>query len=380
MADIRLTCAETPLKWPATVALTDIPVCSTCAIQIHAPQSGSLQILTRRAGDGVGDGVNIDESNSVGADYRAQRYTLDEAILNVPGLHVFPGQTGVYPAEYHLHMKTYSAPQREITIVIPVSHRANATAAGATYFAATAAQPDPAATRPTLETLFTPGTHVLQYQGPDLRGRTDTTALPQCASDRQFLLVLSPVSIRATDLERIPREGSLSTNPRDLPALGAKPTKTVTKDRLMRVTSVAVPGIGGTISVKTSAPTPTEIECKPLRVVDGRDVVDVLGKTVDVTSLFGAPNAPNATTSQTSPNSADAMRKRIWQWALACILFMGVWLGLILSHRLFASVWSWVFTGNTHVWDEKIKNLIFVCIALSTASSPILSFAGIQPS
>ena len=124
MSDIKLTCEETPLKWPSSIALTDLSISSTSAMLIHAPQSGTLQILTRRAAGGVGDGVNIEESTSLGVDYRGQRFSLDEAILHVPGLHIFPGQTDVYPAEYHIHFKTLSAPFTFVTVVVPISHKA----------------------------------------------------------------------------------------------------------------------------------------------------------------------------------------------------------------------------------------------------------------
>jgi hypothetical protein len=295
-----LTCEETPLAWPSSVAIDDLRSCTTCGIYVLAPQAGPLQILTRRQGGGVGDGVNIEEANSVGADYRGQRYTYVESIFHTPGLHVFPGQKDVYPAEYHIHFQTYAQPLRALTLVIPVSHRAkdNPNPAGIEYFSAAAAQPDPNATRPTLSTILPPGAQIVQYSGPDIRGRTaDVPTNDDCATpqERQFLLMQSVIGVRASDLERIPREGSLSTDPRDLPAPGPKPAvKQISRERLVASAMLAVPGIlgaepntsqGGLVSDAA----PTELSCKPLKVVDGRDVVDVSGQWTDITSLLSSP-------------------------------------------------------------------------------------------
>jgi hypothetical protein len=294
-----LTCDETPLAWPSSVAVGDLRNCTTCGLFVSAPQAGSLQILTRRQGGGVGDGVNIDEAASIGADYRGQRYTYVESVFHTPGLHVFPGEKDVYPAEYHIHFQTYSQPIRSLTVVIPVSHRSTdrPMEASIPYFAAAAAQPDPNATRPTLSTLLAPGTPLIQYAGPDIRGRTaDVPTTPDCDTpvERQFLLVWRVVGIRASDLERIPREGSLSTDPRDLPAPGVKPVvKQISRDRLLATALLAEPGILGSepstglrLGGVVNDATPTELSCKPLKVVNGRDVVDVSGTWTDITSLL----------------------------------------------------------------------------------------------
>jgi hypothetical protein len=276
---MSLTAAETPLAWPATVAIADLRTCTSCSIQIHAPSPGTLQILSRRQGTGVGDGVNIEESNDVGADYRGQRYSIDEAILHVPGLHVFPGQSVPYPAEYHIHMKTFTAPIRYITIVFPVSHLVTS-GSGLPYFAAAAAQINAGtvSANPTLATLFTPGVQMIQYQGPDIRGRTAVSPEPQDPNDnkeRQFLLMLQPLQIRASDLERIPREGSLSINPVDLPEMGVAPTKTLLRNRVIGYAVLATPGVptGPGYRTTDASTNPVELECKPLKVIDGKDYI-----------------------------------------------------------------------------------------------------------
>jgi hypothetical protein len=383
MSDIRLTCDETPLAWPPSTSLDDLKVCSTCGIKVHSPQPGSLQILTRRQSKGVGDGVTIDESNSVGADYRGQRYTIEEAIFHTPGLHIFPGQKEVYPAEYHIHMRTMAAPIRYITVVIPVSHLIKSEGIGTEYFKAMRAKPDPAATRPTLDTLLKSPTgaiiNTLQYMGPDVRGRTAEVADNNdvCASskERQFILVLNVCHIRATDLERIPREGSLSTDPRDLPAPGVTPSVAIPSDRLLRSTVYAVPGIleNKQVSAIASAPTPTgtELECKPVKVVNGRDVIDVDGKVVDVKKLLGVGEEVSEPHEQ---SYITTMGKPV-------TMFIGTFAGLLLADWLiYTFIWAFFFKDSDRLaqW-EPIKIWTFLTIALTAAgfSGGILELFGI---
>jgi hypothetical protein len=300
---MSLTAEETPLAWPATVALSDLRTCTSCSIQIYAPNPGTLQVLSRRQGTGRGDGVNIEEANDVGADYRGQRYSIDEAILHVPGLHVFPGQETAYPAEYHIHMKTFTAPIRFITIVFPVSHLVSS-GAGLPYFAAATAKINPATVsqNPTLATLFTPGVQMIQYQGPEIRGRTATSpdpVDPNDVSERQFLLMLQPLQIRASDLERIPREGSLSINPVDLPELGVAPTKTVLRNRVIGYSVLATPGVplGAVGTDLSSGQLTMELECKPLNVSDGQiyTINNASCPSTGVRSGLGAKNPMGST-------------------------------------------------------------------------------------
>lgn len=375
MSDIMLSCAETPLKWPASTPILELNSSNTSGIQVYSPQPGSLQILTRRQRGGVGDGVNIGESNTVGADFRGQRYSYDEAVFHTPGLHVFPGQTDVYPAEYHIHLETFAEPRRAVTLVIPVSHRVSGP--GVDYFAACAAQPDPAATRPTLSTLLTPGTPMVAYRGPDIRGRTADNPSPDtctASEERQFLLVLSPVQIRASDLERIPREGSLSTDPRDLPALGVAPTTAVTRDRLMRTTVFCMPGIKGAF-VGTDAPPPEpqpSLQCTPIISQNGQSCIDISGGTglLGATSrggLLGATSRggggllgaqqPQQTIGLVSPNKI--MRH--------IIIFICVMVGLIVADYLVGKLWGVCMKGpNMEAW-EPIKIYYFIFIAGAAA-------------
>ena len=301
---VHLTCEETPLAWPESVSLSDLSVNGKpdkeCGIILKSPTPGSLQILTRRAGSGVGDGVNIQESVGLSADYRGQRYALEEAIFHAQGLHVFPGRKEKYPAEYHIYMRTTREPIRYITVVFPVSHH-ETHGRGADYFAATTSRPD-ASPKPTFETLLSASDFV-QYQGPDLRGRTKANrTTPACTSkdERQYLLILNVLQIRAKDLNRIYSEGSLSTDARDWPAPGAEALTQVPRDRLIRAAVHASPGILMDDKRKPEAKPPVKPQVKegfvgeakeqtfkPIKVVDGRPTLDMSGTSVDVRTIFG---------------------------------------------------------------------------------------------
>lgn len=241
-----LSVQETPLAWPKEAAVGDLTTTKASGINISAPASGSLQILSRRP---IGDGVNIQESAAISADYRGQRYNFDEAIFHVPGLHVFPDKTDPYSAEYHIHMSTLSTPQRALTIVIPVKQVTGGMRSedgpdvGGTYFQACMGRPDPNANRPNLLTILKLGSDTIQYQGPDIRGRTRDAPAAKKTGEHQFILSLVPTYIRATDLERIPRQGSMSSDARDMPVPGVKPSIKVDRLRLLNTLVLARPGI-----------------------------------------------------------------------------------------------------------------------------------------
>ena len=310
-------------------------------------------MLTRRQADGVGDGVNIEEFSGIGADYRGQRYSFEEAIFISPGIHRFPSNDTVTSAEYHIHLKTLTAPIRSITMVIPVSHLVTPDPVTEAYFAAIRAKPEPSATRPTLMSLLTPGTPILQYQGPDVRGRTeesDSCNPSERHDDRQFLLVLKTVFINPRDLERIPREGSLSTDTRDLPALGPKPTTTVSKERLLRCSVLAKPGILGPTAATSTTPatsdTQNEMSCEPLKVVDGRDVIDRAGKQIDILKLLGIEGEDEG-------EDVKSKDLKMLKTVAGVFVFFGTFFGLLFADFLFGYCWTAVF--NKNVGDRLTK-------------------------
>jgi hypothetical protein len=328
--------------------------------------------------------VNIDEATGIGADYRGQRYSYQEAIFHTPGLHVFPGQSDVYPAEYHIHMTTFSQPQRSITIVIPVSHRV--TGPGVDYFAAAAAKPDPTAVRPALSTLLTSGAQILQYQGRDIRGRTadQPEGNPEntATEERQFLLVLAPCQINAADLERIPREGSASSDPRDLPAVGVAPSVKPTRDRLRRVAVLASPGIlgSGSLASQDSSGGGMQLECLPLQVVEGQDVIDLSGVAVPITDLLGlGGGSGSGLGSVRSSSSSSSQDPDTWMTAAAGYFssFIGALIGLMLAHWIFQKIgWDIWFTGsNVGAMEFNTKLFLFVTlIGLTVGTGPLLDF------
>lgn len=390
MSSIKLSCDETPMTWPQSASLDDIQSCGTCGIRVYADTPGSLQVLTRRQGSGSGDGVNIEENVSIGADYRGQRYSFEEAILHVPGLHIFPGNKEVYPAEYHIHMRTFSQPQRSLTLVLPVTHRdLTSKAPGQEYFAAVAARPDPANKRPTLSTLLVPGTPMLQYQGPDIRGRTGAVpTTPACDPDtdaeRQFLLVLGePLRIRATDLERIPREGSLSTDPRDLPAPGVRPKSVLPRDRLRRCVVLASPGILGSSNTPlrdTPTPSPStvnELECKPLKVVNGQDVIDISGQAVNIADLLGLQGRKGLFGARASVATHDSSGSPVNYGSIAIqsvCAFVGAALGFFIMEWFFGLWWKVFFNSSDRLAGKPRSALMWIAFIVLVVGSAAIPF------
>lgn len=381
MADVLLTCAETPLAWPASVDIGSLTVTKTSRLHVFSPTAGSLQIHTRRPWtertkaqrvrhDGVGDGVTIDESPNVGADYRGQRYSLEQVVFHTPGLHIFPGQSDVYPAELHVHMQTFTAPQRALTIVIPVSHKIPP-GPGQDYFAAMSKKPSADVARPLLTSILPASAKLLIYRAPDVRGRTadvpvnDITCAPD-AMHRDFVLVLDVASIRATDLERIPREGSRSTDPRHLPAPGVQASQTIPRDRILRCVTLADPGLVSTIA---DAPLPTEparmeMECKPIKVVNGRDVVDVSGRPVDIAKLLGFDISGGPSSGESAGFSGSNAG-----FAQAALMFIGTAIGLLFADWVTSKIWGICFNesnGRLFTW-EPLKLIFFLSICMTAA-------------
>ena len=362
---VGLTCAQVPLAWPADVSLNEITPCSTCGIQCNFTSGSTLQLSSRS----LRDGITIDESNIGSADYQGQRYTVDECVFHTPGLHVFPGQTDVYPAEYHIYMKSISQPIRTIAIVIPVSHRSehNGDPAGVAYFGATTAQPSPGSQNPSLQTLLIPGSQVLQYLGVDVRScATNSNATDEI----QYLLSLQVMAVRAADLERIPREGTGSTLPDALPLPGAKPSQAVARDVLLKSTLLATPGILGTVPLVEGMPA-TLVDtytCNPLQVIDGKDVIqtDVSGIPLFKVLAGGTDN------SGASATGGDNL------WMYAAISFVSTMAGLMFADMLFGYVWGWFFNGSVRLdaWLP-IKVVLFVAIALASMFWPTATRDGI---
>jgi len=320
-----------------------------------------MTLLTRRAGNGVGDGIEIAlDPASITGDYRGAQYILSLAIIHIRGVHIFPGQSDVYPAEVHLHMETIREPKRFLTVCIPVDHRI--TGQGTDFFSALSNQPGPLSTNPRIESILPIGSDIVQYRGPTVLGRTRDTPKPDTCgqlSEQVFLLVLTPVQILPADLERIQTEGSLSTDYRDLPAPGIPhDAKTVVgADRLKKVSSVARPGLlGGPVAGPTvsNSGTPNEYECKPVKVVDGQDVIDNKGTLLDVRKLFGIEEQTNV--AYANQSTMDA--------AVGVIVFVGVMIGILFADWLLGFAWMLYFASGPYMTWEPLKIWFFLLIAL----------------
>jgi hypothetical protein len=363
---VGLTCAQIPLAWPSSVSIDDATPCSTCGIRVFSSNAGSLQLSSRPARDGI----TIAEAANVGADYQGQRYTIDECVFHTPGLHVFPGQSDVYPAEYHIYMTSVSQPVRTIVVVIPVSHRSqdNGDPGGVAYFAAATAQPDPSQPAPLLHTLLIPGTPILQYLGVDVR----TCATDPDTEEIQYLLVQRVMGVRAADLERIPREGTGSTLPDALPLPGPKPSQAVARDVLLKSTLLAKPGVLSSTPTLHAPAATLDVDtysCKPLQVIDGKDVIqtDVSGIPL-VKVLASDSSSNNGSVSSGGPNL----------WMYGAISFVSTMAGLMLADMLFGYVWTWFFKSSVRL-DEwiAIKVWIFVAIALGSMFWPTATRDGL---
>jgi len=257
----KLSCDETPLAWPPSVALSDIKVTNASGINIKSANPGTLRATTRR-NRGVGDGVNIAEHSGITVDYRGQHYVYKEAIFHSPGLHRFPGQGDTYPAEYHLHMHTGSAPVRDITIVIPLKMISAENRGTDNYFRYVGKDGN----KPTIMSLITFDADTLNFQAPDVRGRTaatPTTANCSNNSENQFILVLTPGFISAADITRIQD----STIPAGSGLLGDKPAAriaptvtTVDPYKIKKNVVLARPGIINPTPPPTRETLP---DCKP---------------------------------------------------------------------------------------------------------------------
>jgi hypothetical protein len=139
----------------------------------------------------------------------------------------------------------------------------------------------------------------------------------------------------------------------------------VPRDRLLRIASVASPGLLGSSSATasssaTSPATINELECKPVKVVNGRDVIDEGGKAVDIYTLLGISG-------ETVPEGTDTAT--VMNAGRFGTMFIGVIMGLLFADWLFGNVWSWFFTGQRVETWEPIKIWIFLSISIGAGAT-----------
>jgi hypothetical protein len=189
-------------------------------------------------------------------------------------------------------------------------------------------------------------------------------------------MVLQVLNIRAMDLERIPREGSASSDPRDLPAPGVPKGQTIARDRLRRTVVLASPGVitsSHPASVKTTPRTITEeLECKPLKVIDGKDVIDENGQTVDLATLLGV--SENKNLESTTVLKPGAAAERVFNWLNQFVFAFFILVGfLIVDYLVCSYVWPLFFESQSAAfvagWPPKYWS--FVLLSLSAAAVPL---------
>jgi hypothetical protein len=229
-----------------------------------------------------------------------------------------------------------------------------------------------------LDRLFAGAINLIQYEGPDIRGRTSShTPAGRCTSseERQFLLLLTIASVRAADLERIPREGSLSTDPRDLPVPGVTSKKAVARDRLLRTAVLASPGILGsakrTKPAKQEKPS-NELECKPVKVVNGRDVIEVSGKSVDVYTMLGI------SVEKVAASNTDITPL---YYILRFTTFFCFIAGLMLADYVVGFMWSAFFTSSERLakWEPlKVWLILLIAGTASVFMDGVLGLFGVS--
>jgi len=110
-------------------------------------------------------------------------------------------------------------------------------------------------------------------------------------------------------------------------------------------------------------PAPTEeLQCKPVKVVDGRDVIDMSGVNVDIYTLLGIGPEPGTADAGTSDSGT------LMSWGRWVTMFIGIMAGLLIMDLLFNYIfWKRYFTGDRVATWEPIKVWLFLIIAMSCA-------------
>ena len=146
-------------------------------------------------------------------------------------------------------------------------------------------------------------------------------------------------------------------------------------DRLLKAAVLANPGVlVSKESVGAKASKKMELECKPVEVVNGRDVIKTSAGSVDIKKLLGLDTADEA--------GARAASSANMGYAQSAVAFFSTLLGLIFADWLLGFLWPLYFSGPTDrltQW-EPIKIWVFLFLALAAAglSKGILKWLGIE--
>jgi hypothetical protein len=99
--------------------------------------------------------------------------------------------------------------------------------------------------------------------------------------------------------------------------------------------------------------------------VNGRDVIDVDGKPVDLAKLLGFEKEEN----RKDVGQAAPAQNGQPAWVQAALMFIGTMIGLLIADWIFGNVWGLCFHpsyGRLYEW-EPLKIVIFVSVAMVAA-------------
>jgi len=222
-----LSCDETPLYLPKTMALADMPKCNACSLIFAAPVVGTKTISSR---PGV-DGLNVDESMLTELSYNTTKYNLYDTVLWKAGAHRNFKAAANYDLEMNLYFRGTFNQFDQVAVAIPITidnTRANP------YFSELVSQ-NASNRNQSLEKLITDGP-VVMYKGIDIRNRNSDKpyAAQQCQDAESSLtwFILQPVFISAADAATI-RGLQLTSN-----AYPPAPQHELTLERVRNMCSV----------------------------------------------------------------------------------------------------------------------------------------------
>jgi hypothetical protein len=228
---VGLSCDETPLYPPKTMAIADMTQCPSCTLIFAAPIVGPKTLSSRYANDGL----NVDESPLTEVSYNNNKYALFDTVIWKAGAHRNFKEAANYDMEMNLYFRDVFNPLKQIAMAIPITinnSQANP------YFTEMANQ-NPGARTLSLEKIISNGP-VVMYKGIDLRARNSDKpyAAQQCqdASSSMQWFILQPTFISSNDAQRI-RSTAVPSN-----LLPPAPQHELTLDRVRNMCTV-IPNI-----------------------------------------------------------------------------------------------------------------------------------------
>jgi hypothetical protein len=172
---VGLSCEETPLYMPSSVAIADIPTCESCSLIFSSPVVGQKTISNR---DG-NDGLNVDESPLCELHYNTTKYALYDTVILKKGAHRFFKADDTFDMEMNLYFREIFDPKKQIAVAIPITIDDSK---ASPYFTEMAKQHVNSRSW-SLEAIISSGV-VIAYKGMDLRNRNfkNPESAEQCQS------------------------------------------------------------------------------------------------------------------------------------------------------------------------------------------------------